>query len=508
MNTMQMKRLITAISAALSFAVVIISCSSPTVPQNSVKSESLPDIYPDYTHVTIPCNIAPLTFTIKEKGDDYVTRISKGDKEILLGGCDVTPSLAEWQSLMAEAVGSDITIEVYARQNEKWTAYKPFTCNVSADSIDPYISYRLIPPSYVCYETLTISQRNLTNYDETVIYNNMLAATENDGSCINCHAYKNYRTDNMQFHIRQYNGGTLFVHNGKPVKLDMATDSTLSAGVYPAFNPVYDVVAYSVNKTGQIFHTRNSNKVEVQDLHSDVIIYNPVSNTVTNVADSPDNLEVFPWWSPDGRTLYYGSAHFVIEDTANNLMKEEIIRYRDIKYDILRRPWNPDTYSFGPVDTVFAATKLGKSATFPRISPDGRFLLFALGEYGCFHVWHKDADLYVQDLSTGNYWPLSEANSTDAESYHSWSSNSRWILFSSRRDDTNYTRLYIAHVDEDGKASKAFLLPQESPHYYPLFDRSYNVPEFMKEPVPFTPQELAEIVRGEAVKVEYSSTGK
>ena len=485
-----------------------LSCSSPTVPTASSLVDELPSIYPDYIDVTIPCNIAPLTFEIKGQGDEYVTRLSSGGYEIVEGGNIVAPSIEKWQSLIAAANGNEVKVEVFVEKQGQWNAYKPFSYKVSPDSIDNYISYRLIPPSYVCYETLTISQRNLTNYDESVIYNNMLAATENNGSCINCHSYKNYRTDNMQFHIRQENGGTFFMHNGKPVKLNMATDSTLSAGVYPAFNPVYDVVAYSVNKTGQIFHTRNSNKVEVQDVASDIIIYNPVANCVTNISNAPNDLEVFPWWSPDGRTLYYGSAHFEVMDSNNTVMKEEIIRYKDIKYDILRRSWNPDTYEFGPVDTIFAATKLGKSATFPRISPDGRYLLFALGEYGCFHVWHKDADLYLHDLKTNESWPLTEANSDDAESYHSWSSNSRWILFSSRREDTNYTRLFIAHVDADGKASKAFVLPQESPDFYPMFDRSYNVPEFMIEPVRITPQEIAEIVKSEAVKVTYSSTGR
>lgn len=493
--------------AALALLATL-SCGAPSLPSEYTVNDATPVIYPDYTDVTIPCNIAPLTFEIKDDADEHVTCLSAGGVNLLCEGRVVQPHIDEWRSLLAAATPGAVSVRVFARKDGAWQAYTPFALNVSADSIDNYISYRLIPPSYVCYETLTISQRNLTNYDEDVIYNNMLAATENSGSCINCHAYKNYRTDNMQFHIRQNNGGTLFVHNGEAKKLNMATDSTLSAGVYPAFNPVYDVVAYSVNKTGQIFHTRNSNKVEVQDVASDVIIYNPVTNTVTNVADSPNDLEVFPWWSPDGRTLYYGSAHFVIKDTANDIMKEEILRYREIKYDILRRSWNPDTYAFGEPDTVFAATALGKSATFPRVSPDGRYLLFALGEYGCFHVWHKDADLYVQDLHTGDSWPLAAANSPDAESYHSWSSNSRWIIFSSRRDDTNYTRLYIAHVDADGKAAKAFVLPQPDPAFYPLFDRSYNVPEFMVEPVRFTPQEFAEVVRGESVKVGYSSTGK
>ena len=493
---------------ALPLLLAFASCGNPTVPSQSSSLGELPSIYPDYTNVTIPCNIAPLTFVVNNEADEYVTRLSCGDHSVVMGGKEVSPDIDDWHALLATAKGADVKVEVFTRKSDKWSAYSPFVFTVSPDSIDPYISYRLIPPSYVCYEELTISQRNISNYDEETIYNNMLAATENKGSCINCHAYKNYRTDNMQFHVRQNNGGTVFVHNGVPVKLNMATDSTLSAGVYPSFNPVYDVVAYSVNKTGQIFHTRNRNKVEVQDEKSDIIIYNPVANTVTNVANSPDDLEVFPWWSPDGRTLYYGSAHFTVQDTANTIVKEEIIRYRDIKYDILRRSWNPETFEFGPVDTVFAATKIGKSATFPRVSPDNRYLLFALGEYGCFHVWHHDADLHLLDLATGESWPLDEANSEYAESYHSWSSNSRWILFSSRRDDSNYTRLYIAHVDADGKASKAFVLPQRKADFYSMFDRSYNVPEFMLEPVDLAPHEFADIVKGEAKNVTYSPTGR
>lgn len=49
---------------------------------------------------------------------------------------------------------------------------------------------------------------------------------------------------------------------------------------------------------------------------------------------------------------------------------------------------------------------------------------------------------------------LKEVNSSDAESYHSWSSNSRWFVFSSRRDDGLYTRLYIAHASPDEQIGK------------------------------------------------------
>lgn len=489
--------------------LLCVACSSdvPTLPAKYTPVAERPAIYPDYYDVVVPCNIAPLTFGIREKGDDFVTCFKVGDKTLLCGGREVAPAVDEWHSFIMQTMGETVEVEVYSNDAGAWKKYKPFTIVVSADSIDRYISYRLIPPSYVAYEKLTISQRDLSNFDETVIYNNKFVSSEPDGQCINCHAYKNYKTDNMQFHVRQHLGGTVFVHNGKAKKVNMKTDSTISAGVYPFFNPKYDVVAYSVNNTGQIFHTKNPNKVEVQDQASDVIIYDPVREIVSHVANDPDCLEVFPAWSPDGKMLYYCSAYFPKRNDIPHV--ENMIRnYKDIKYDVLRRPWNPETGEFGAVDTVFAASSLGKSATFPRISPCGRYLLFALAEYGCFHIWHKDADLYVMDLKSKDYFPLKKANSDFPESYHSWSSTGKWILFASRRDDTNYSRLYIAHINDDGTSDKAFLLPQRESEYYDFFDRSYNVPEFMIEPVSITPHEFVEVVKGEAVNVKYSSAFK
>ena len=494
------------VAAAL---LVAVSCT-PSLPDAYTPSKKSPIIYPDYKEVTIPCNIAPLTFEIKEKeATSLLTCFSAGDKQLLLSGRDVTPSLEEWRDLLSVFTKSGkIKVDTYFEKNGEWYMNRPFFINVSSDTIDRYLSYRLIPPSYVSYEKLDIMQRDLTSFDEKVIYCNLLVATESGGQCINCHQYKNYKTDNMQFHARQYLGGTFFVHNGEYSKVNLKTDSTISAGVYPAFNPVYDVVAYSVNNTGQAFHTSNQNKIEVQDAASDLILYNPVKNTVSHISNGKNDLEVFPCWSADGRTLYYCCAHFEVKDTANAITREEVARYNEIKYDILARRWNPETYEFSEPDTLFACSRMGKSATLPRISPDGRYMLFALGEYGCFHVWHRDADIYMLDLLNGEVRPLKKSNSTDAESYPTWSSSGKWIMFSSRRDDGNYTRVYIAHVEPDGSTTKAFLLPQSNPAFHTLYDKSFNRPEFMVEPVPFTPLEAAEVLSGEALKVTYSENCK
>lgn len=110
----------------------------------------------------------------------------------------------------------------------------------------------------------------------------------------------------------------------------------------------------------------------------------------------------------------------------------------------MRIPFDAETMTFGSPDTVYNAAMRRRSATFPRVSPDGNYLLFTEADYGTFHIWHKSADLYLMNLRTKSVRPLEEVNSRDVESYHSWSSNGRWIVFSSRRDDGSYTRPYIA----------------------------------------------------------------
>ena len=81
-------------------------------------------------------------------------------------------------------------------------------------------------------------------------------------------------------------------------------------------------------------------------------------------------------------------------------------------------------------------------------------------------------------------------NSQDVDSYHSWSSNSRWVVFSSKRDDGLHTRLFIAYIDENGKLGKPFMLPQEDPISNKKFNKAYNIPEFVTDEIDFKGYEV------------------
>ena len=330
----------------------------------------------------------------------------------------------------------------------------------------------------------------------------MLCSEGADGQCINCHNYQQYNPDRMQFHARQNLGGTVIAYDGNIQKINMGNDSILSAGVYPTWHPWLKLIVYSTNMTGQLFHSVDPNKIEVFDVESDLIAYDVAKNEVTNIENDPAELECFPFWAPDGKTLYYCSAHFEYKDTVDK-GKEFIQRTDEVKYNLYKKSFNPETLQFGPRELVFAADSLDKSATLPRISPDGRYLMFTLAKSGVFHIWHHDADLWMLDLQTGKVRNMEELNSPDTESYHSWSSNGRWVVFSSRRYDGNYTRPFMAHIDGNGKAGKPFELPCADPDRHRQFLKCYNVPEFMRGPVTIKPQQFADAIKQDAKPVKY-----
>ena len=463
------------ILVTLVLLVILVSCT-PT-PENVQKSDALPPIYPDYCDVTIPVNIAPLNFLLRS--DCEAIEVKAGDIIIHARGNETVFDLDDWKEQMAVSAGKSLDVTVTALINGQWIQYKTFQWHIVSDKVDPYLTYRLIEPDYEIFNHLQIQQRCVENFDVSAIghYEQL------ENRCMNCHTFANQNPELSMMYVRGPGGGAILNQNGQLSKLN------IPGSVYFCFNPSGRYITYSTQKIIPAFHSDPSKRLEVYDASSNVYVADLQEHRIISSPLLSDSLkfETFPTFSPDGKYIYYCSA-----DTVS--LPSDI---RRLQYALVRIPFDEATATFGSqVDTLFRE----RSVCHPRISPDGRYLLYTVADYGTFPIWHPEADLQMMNLETGAIDTLSVVNSQKSDTYHSWSSSSRWFVFASKRDDGLYGKPYFCYVDKDGKVHKPFCLPQEHPTFYDNNLKSFNAPELGKGPLPFTVDDVAKAMKQEHIQ--------
>ena len=215
------------------------------------------------------------------------------------------------------------------------------------------------------------------------------------------------------------------------------------------------------------------------DLNDNHIISSPL-------ASDSSRLETFPTFSPNGKYIYYCAAN-----------KKELSdkNLKNLKYALVRIPFNEENGRFGErIDTLYSS----RSVCHPKLSPDGRFCLFTVLDYGTFPAWHTESDLYMLDLQTGKTDSLNIVNSKKSDTYHCWSHTGKWFVFISKRDDGIYGKPYFCYIDRQGKAHKPFVLPQKEPTFYDDCLKSFNIPELSRGPIPFNTIDIEQALKQEA----------
>jgi hypothetical protein len=453
--------------------------------------------YPDYSGIVIPPNVAPLNLKVQESGRNFCLRLAGQagrPVEVFSASPDISIPLAPWRGLLKTNVGGELRMDIYVKGEGGWTHFDTVHNRIAAEEIDPYVVYRYIPPIYDKWGQMSLRQRDLRGFEERVLLDNRNIG----GACMNCHTFLNHGTGQMLLHFRPGSGSSrgpamILVRHGRAEKVDTRPAGKGGAAAYIVWHPSGKLLAFSRNSLAQIFHTAGVEVREVVDRDSDLGLYAVDTGQVYTVPQisRPDRLETFPTWSPDGRYLYFCSAP-ALADKRNLLLQ-----YDKVQYDLVRIAYDAATGRWGQVETVVAAARLGKSISLPQISPDGRFLMFCGHDYGSFPIFQPSSDLYMLDLSlvgtSGEAAPrrLDEINSPRSDSYHTWSSNSRWVLFSSKREDGLFARLYIAHLEDGGRFGKPFVLPQRDPEFYGRCLMTFNRPELVAEPVTVSAAELA-----------------
>jgi len=485
---------------ALAYALCRDKDEAPTGPFHSVGRAA--GIHPDYSGAVIPANIAPLNFSVQEEGAGYYVKIhSERGPAIELhsrSGKILIPQKS-WGRLLKANRGQEVYFDIFVKRADSgsspqsaeklWSRFDSVVNRIAREDIDGFLVYRRIDPVHFTWRRMGVYQRDLQGFDESLVLDNGYY----EGGCLNCHSFCNNRTDKMLMGIRspKYGSSALLVDDGAASKIGTKFG-------YTSWHPSGRLAAYSINHVSQFFHTARDEVRDVVDLDSLLAYYLVETGEVktTPAIAKKERLETYPAWSPDGRYLYFCSAPKRWTDNSNIPNN-----YDQIKYDLVRISYDVENDKWGELETVLSATDTGLSILLPRISPDGRWLLFCMCDYGCFPVYQPGSDLYMIDLTApkknGRYeYRRLDINSDESESWHSFSSNSRWIAFSSKRKSGVFTRSYISYLDQEGRVCKPLLLPQKDPSHYDSCLWTYSVPELVIEPVKVRKEELGRVVRG------------
>jgi tetratricopeptide (TPR) repeat protein len=187
-------------------------------------------------------------------------------------------------------------------------------------------------------------------------------------------------------------------------------------------------------------------------------------------ADDPRYVQTGAVWSPDGQYLVFARAEAKDPYPANGKMAAYANDPAEIpiQYDLYRVPFNGG--KGGKPEAIAGASHNGMSNSFPKISPDGRWIVFVQARNG--QLMRPDSRLYIVPAGGGQARPM-RCNTPLMNSWHSFSPNGRWLVFSSK-SRSPYTQMFLTHIDAEGRDTPAILIDNST-----AANRAVNIPEFV-----------------------------
>jgi Flp pilus assembly protein TadD len=446
-----------------------------------------------------PESVAP-TFTWEDRTRDVgrwdvVVRDDTG-RELLRASVDTPrwrPSEESWKQIKQASLERDAEVVVAANNRQKGVASTARVhIRTSKDEVGDSLFYREVPlpfltavrdPSRIRWRFGTIDEQA----GPPIVLQNLPV-------CGNCHSFAdNGSTLGLDVDYGNDKGAYAVLPVSKHMVLDDAKiitwddykreDGELTFGLLSRVSPTGRYVISTV-KDRSVF-------VAMPDLMFSqlffpikgiLVVYDRETKAFTALpgADDPKYVQTNAVWSPDGkeivfaRSTAYRAKRLEQKNSAivdNKDVPEFTEQKQPFRYDLYRIPFNEG--KGGTPQPLTGASNDGMSNFFPKYSPDGKWIVFCKAR--SYMLLQPDSELYIVPAAGGVARRL-RYNTARMNSWHSWSSNSRWLVFSSKVN-TAYTQLFLTHIDENGNDSPPVLLERfTSP------DRAANIPEFVKLP--------------------------
>jgi len=187
-------------------------------------------------------------------------------------------------------------------------------------------------------------------------------------------------------------------------------------------------------------------------------------------ADDPRYVQTDGVWSPDGKYIVFSRAEAREAHPANLPAATHANDPNEvqIQYDLYRIPFNNG--KGGVAEPIRGASQNGMSNSFPKISPDGRWLVFVQARNA--QLMRPDSQLYIVPV-TGGVARRMRCNTALMNSWHSFSPNGHWLVFSSK-SRSPYTQMFLTHIDSNGNDSPPIYVDNST-----ASNRAVNIPEFV-----------------------------
>ncbi len=400
---------------------------------------------------------------------------------------------SDWEDIKAFSAGKSTNINIIGvRKDKPGKIYSGGKINIqiSNDSVSAPIFYRAVPLpfSFAVKNLGTISWRlgSVSSYSPSKILLTNLPV------CGNCHSFSadgkviamdvDYANDKGSYFISPLRKETDITVNKIMTWDDYKhEDQEFTFGLLSQVSPDGRYALSTVKDRSIFVKIENLDYSQLFFPIKGIIAVYDIKNKKYWALPGADNKELCqsnPMWSPDGKTILFARApvyHNLEAEKSKdailptNFAVEFIEGKRDFKFDIYQLPFNEGRG--GVAVPLPGASANGMSNFFPKYSPDGKWIVFTQAKN--FMLLQPDAKLYIMPSGGGNPRLMKCNNVGTMNSWHSWSPNGKWLVFSSKTKGP-YTRLYLTHIDKNGNDSPAILLENMN-----VRNRAANIPEFV-----------------------------